>query len=169
MRTLTYFLVLASFMITVPSFMAIAQDSNSEQTDDVFLDENSPMDDESYPPEADEEETAGTVSPDPNEGNAQKVPEAPVPHDDKITAKAEVKSEKKAEHKPVEKSRKTASSGGFRTTKADCAMYADAAEGSSVLTTVKGSKKIWTEKHADGWVKTFRKSGHGFMAEECFE
>jgi hypothetical protein len=190
MRSLSLILVFAALLISVPSFMALAQDTTSEKTDDIFVDENSPMDEETYPPVSDDEAFAGEgiAKPHAPEKPAAEQPlEKQIPHESAkveekaAPAKVEAKAEKteakvaKAEEKAVKKvekkeaKRKTASAGGFKTTKADCPMHADAADGSAVLTTVKGSKKIWTEKHADGWVKTFRTSGHGFMSESCFE
>jgi len=66
------------------------------------------------------------------------------------------------------KSRGVASKEGFRLLKADCEMHESPSSDSPVLLTVKGSRKLWVENQGDGWLKGFRKSGHGYMSEDCF-
>lgn len=169
----------ATLFIVVP-----VANANAEEVDDVFLDDGGmidepPMDttaqDSDYDSEpVSEQPLAQDPSPDePAEAEAFEVPQPVVKPSKAVKPTKLVKAPKveKNSKKKVTKAggRKTASKEGFRTTAGECRMHKSASSSSPVLITVSASKKIWVEDHNDGWVKAFRKSGHGYLSRKCFE
>lgn len=182
MKTLITILFATIWLAYVPMFVANAQET---QSDDVFEDEQAPEMPDAPDEFAMDEGSDAPPAPAPAPATTAEAAPAPAADDEVAPApKAEAKRETKPkarkqakQDKPAaktakadkKKERKTASSSGFRSLKGDCAMHADASESSAVLTTLKGPKKIWTEKHSNGWVKGFRKNGEGYLSSSCFE
>lgn len=184
MKTLFLTLIAALFVT------AHAPTAFAEEIDDVFLDDGGmidepPADAGDAPPVAKEEPSPEPVPlpavaqdepslEEPGELEPVPVPVAkekkPVKQDKPVkVVKAEPKKAAPKPGKSAKNSRKTASKEGFRTTAAECKMHQAASASSPVLLTVAGAKKLWVEEHNDGWVKAFRKSGHGYLSRDCFD
>jgi len=163
MKTLL-FTLLAALLVTVPAATAFAQ-----EIDDVFFDDGGMIDEPSD--ESDEPAAPAPVAKD--EPGFEEPVAAPEETPAKPTKPEKVvKAEPKKAPKPGKASqaaRKTASREGFRTTSGDCKMHKSPSASSPVLLTVAGARKLWVEERGDGWVKAFRKSGHGYLSRDCFE
>lgn len=66
-----------------------------------------------------------------------------------------------------QKEKKTKKVSKTRKVKTACDIF-DSPDGKKVGT-LKVGTPIWTDEHAEGWVKVYRKSGTGYAKTECFE
>ena len=56
---------------------------------------------------------------------------------------------------------------GMKVLKANCKMYDKPESVSTTLINLRAGKKLWLEPSVSGWWKGFRKSGIGFIPEDC--
>lgn len=93
--------------------------------------------------------------------------------------KSEKKTDKKSSKKPTKKhdsvdsvakiETDSSQKSGFKLLKsANCNMYREPSDDSTILLSVKGPKKLWVEYENENWFKAFHKKGNGYLSASCF-